>query len=1096
MFSTSILQSCLEFSEAVVRFGANGLFQSTLLIVLGLAIGRAVRGKGAAVQSAVYRLTLATALACPIVSLILAAVGVPGMYLNLHVVPKSGGAEASETAVATIGVTRAELPTNASLAGALSRDTRPKWPEPADRRDGSLAAASSPHSVIAQEPAPATLEASKAASSFDWRLLAIDGLAAAWLLGTGLLLIRLLRGWRLATSLRRTASPADSRTISLCLALAERLGIRPPLVLRTPFSSSPLLLGTFRAAILLPEEKGETASREVLVHELAHLARNDVAWNLLGRIGTVLWFFQPLMWLLVRRMVVAAEEVCDDYVLHLGFDRPGYARRLVDIAEQYRSAAAIGVGVISPRSWVGRRVVRILDSSRQLSLSAGRRAVGIAVVASLTATILVGMIGIGREEANAAPDESSPKSAAVTSTKPQDAKQITVRGKVLSPEGQPVAGATVRAGVGHWAMLDMIVGPDGKLPVSETKSGANGEFTISFTTQPYGDLSGLDRRWRDIWKWTDVAASAPGYGAAWVTYSDAEPDRPITLQLVPDVPIKGRVVDAAGKPVAGLAIEVGDLRAAKDENLAPWLTGIKEGQLPWIVVDRAPREIEPPLVGVPKRVSTDQQGRFEIHGVGRERHLDLRFQSETVSHREIDVVTRKMEAIERVILPPGYERPEPSKQPVYGAEFTVTSSPSRPIVGVVRDAKTGKPLAGVSVESDKLADNPFSQNRVLKTTTDAEGRYRLVGMPKGKDNRLMVVPNDDQPYLMRDVKLPNPEGFGPITADIELHRGVWITGRVTEKATGKPVLARMYYLPFHSNQFAKATPEFGKNFNGDGYQGRYESRADGSYRLVGLPGRAIVGAESVLRQYRVGIGADAIQGVRKEGHFDTYANPIEPGPTWPCVMKEINPPADAESVTVDLQVDSGKSVRVAMVDPEGKPISGVQVDGAASSRGGRDTIEEPTFDVTNLASGETRRLVFHHEKRKLGLVTQVKADQSGSQPIIVRLQPAGTLKGRMLLADGTPVVGAGVEAILLPSGDFGQMLRLGVTDAQGRFEYTLLPGVNYRLRIEGGNLRVNRADQVDFVEGDLSVKPSEVKDLGDVTLGNAEKAKKPAKAKP
>jgi len=319
MFSTSILQPCLEFSEAVVRFGANGLFQSTLLIALGLAVGRAIRFKGAAVQSAVYRLTLATALACPVVSLILAAVGVPGMYLNLHVAPKSGGAEASETAAATTDAARAESPMNASLVGASSRDARPKWPEQADRRNGPPAAASAPHDAIAQEPAPATLEPSKAASSLDWRLLAVDGLAVAWLLGTGLLLIRLLLGWRLAASLRRTASPADSRTISLCLALAEQLGIRPPLVLRTPFSSSPLLLGTFRAAILLPEEKGETASREVLVHELAHLARGDVAWNLLGRVGSALWFFQPLMWLLVRRMVVAAEEVCDDYVLHLGF---------------------------------------------------------------------------------------------------------------------------------------------------------------------------------------------------------------------------------------------------------------------------------------------------------------------------------------------------------------------------------------------------------------------------------------------------------------------------------------------------------------------------------------------------------------------------------------------------------------------------------------------------------------------------------------------------------------------------------------------------------------------------------------------------------
>jgi len=130
--------------------------------------------------------------------------------------------------------------------------------------------------------------------------------------------------------------------------------------------------------------------------------------------------------------------------------------------------------------------------------------------------------------------------------------------------------------------------------------------------------------------------------------------------------------------------------------------------------------------------------------------------------------------------------------------------------------------------------------------------------------------------------------------------------------------------------------------------------------------------------------------------------------------------------------------------------------------------------------------VFHHEKRKLGLVTQVKADQSGSQPVVIRLQPAGTLKGRLLSRDGGPAAGVSIEAVLLPSRDFGQTLRLGTTDAQGRFEYALLPGVNYQLRIEGGNM------DVDSVEGDLSVKPNEVKDLGDVTLGKPEKAKSKA----
>ena len=164
-----------------------------------------------------------------------------------------------------------------------------------------------------------------------------------------------------------------------------------------------------------------------------------------------------------------------------------------------------------------------------------------------TVLIAVGLV-IGREEANAAPEESSPKSEGVSSTTTQEAKQITVHHNVLSPDGQPVAGAIVHAGVGLWANLKWLAGPDAKPPVSEAKTGPSGEFTVSFSTQPFGDLSSLDRGWQDMWRQTDIVASAPGYGAAWVEYEEIQPGKPTTLRLVPDVPIEGRVVGPRASP--------------------------------------------------------------------------------------------------------------------------------------------------------------------------------------------------------------------------------------------------------------------------------------------------------------------------------------------------------------------------------------------------------------------------------------------------------------------------------------------------------------------------------------------------------------------
>jgi 5-hydroxyisourate hydrolase-like protein (transthyretin family) len=418
---------------------------------------------------------------------------------------------------------------------------------------------------------------------------------------------------------------------------------------------------------------------------------------------------------------------------------------------------------------------------------------------------------------------------------------------------------------------------------------------------------------------------------------------------------------------------------------------------------------------------------------------------------------------------------------VFGATFTFTAAPSRPIVGTVHAAETGQPLQGVSVESWTLASRPNHVHRALKTTTDQEGRFRLIGMPKGDGNSLLAVPNDDQPYFMRLVDVPDPPGLGPANVEIEIHRGIWITGRVTDKATGLPAHARLHYLPLRSNEFARELPEFRKGGSVDGDQMRYQTRPDGTYHLVGLPGRAIVGAESVLRQYRRGVGADQIDApkYRDSDWFDTYHNPINPGPTWPNVLKEINPPADAESVSVDFQMDPGYSVRIAIVGPDGRPLTDVTVDGRRSG-GGSETMQESTIEAINFSSDETRTIVFHHQERDLGWVARIRPQDGAAAAITVKLEPCATVTGRLLYEDAAPCTGLNVKAAVRPSESFRKELPSVTTDSDGRFRYTIVPGSKYWLHAEGKGIRHSAT-----IDDELVVEPGETKDLGELTLNES-----------
>src|SRR5207244_4075670 len=110
-------------------------------------------------------------------------------------------------------------------------------------------------------------------------------------------------------------------------------------------------------------------------------------------------------------------------------------------------------------------------------------------------------------------------------------------------------------------------------------------------------------------------------------------------------------------------------------------------------------------------VKTEDDGRFRINGIGRERAATLRVEGPTIATQQIKARTRAAE--------------KPGAGP-RGVPFDLLAVPSRPVVGVVSDKDTGKPLAGVVVRSYTIG-GAEDFNGLVRTTTDKDGRYRLVG---------------------------------------------------------------------------------------------------------------------------------------------------------------------------------------------------------------------------------------------------------------------------------------------------------------------------------------------------------------------------------
>lgn len=316
------------------------LLQSTVLLSLGFLALCLTRKRGPAVQTLIGRATLS---GVALLLLLLPSSGrvspvwrVPTPVRSSPAPPETGRAINASVETRSLPSLSAPLPPQTSASetpGAAS--SAPTSPAPAP-----------PNPSFRKDPAPEE-RGSKAVG-----LLAL--LLLLWLTACQFQLVRL----------RRTA---QAITDGPTLALLATLTPSPPALLTHPSVHSPFLAGLRRPAIYLPPtyatDFDADALRAIFVHELAHRDRRDNIWTLAARLPTAILWFQPLLWLLCRKLEHISEDACDQTVLASDCPPRAYAASLLSLAERPPlrvSQRTLTAGVAPFRSSVGRRISRIL----------------------------------------------------------------------------------------------------------------------------------------------------------------------------------------------------------------------------------------------------------------------------------------------------------------------------------------------------------------------------------------------------------------------------------------------------------------------------------------------------------------------------------------------------------------------------------------------------------------------------------------------------------------------------------------------------------------------------------------------------------------
>jgi len=196
-----------------------------------------------------------------------------------------------------------------------------------------------------------------------WRLL-----ASIWISGVIVLVSRALIATLRMQRIVRRARPSAASVQEIAERERARLGIaRRMVVMESERVDAPALHGLIASVLLLPDGLPESFSEEelrhVIVHELSHLRRHDIALNLIASAIRIVHWFNPLVWLAVERFEEERELACDELTLSSlsGNQRVPYGRTILKLLEQFQSPAPVPdlVGIVNPKEKMRRRLTLI-----------------------------------------------------------------------------------------------------------------------------------------------------------------------------------------------------------------------------------------------------------------------------------------------------------------------------------------------------------------------------------------------------------------------------------------------------------------------------------------------------------------------------------------------------------------------------------------------------------------------------------------------------------------------------------------------------------------------------------------------------------------
>ncbi len=163
-------------------------------------------------------------------------------------------------------------------------------------------------------------------------------------------------------------APVDIRVFTGSIAL--QLGIKKKVqVWLSDNVDVPSVIGFIKPVILLPvaviSQLSSSQAETILLHELAHIKRNDFLVNLIQSIAGLLLFFNPFVKLLGKEIRKEREDCCDDWVLNYQYNKHEYASALLVLEKQRHQQLAFVLAATNGKKVLLKRIERLFKALPQ-----------------------------------------------------------------------------------------------------------------------------------------------------------------------------------------------------------------------------------------------------------------------------------------------------------------------------------------------------------------------------------------------------------------------------------------------------------------------------------------------------------------------------------------------------------------------------------------------------------------------------------------------------------------------------------------------------------------------------------------------------------